>query len=194
MIMCNAWSSIRKSVFNLHQSWNSQKLIECKAAVSRTEPSDVLLSHCTDNMLKFWVFELNIFTLENSWNFSLSQWYKPCDYRHLLATCWTKIYLFMEHLDITFWTVSCHTELVRYLSPVVFCSAFVFQSMFNSLMSFFKENEEVPQVETHWMSESGIIDVFVMLGPKPHDVFQEYASFTGTTGLPPVSFARLSSA
>ena len=100
----------------------------------------------------------------------------------------------MEYLDITLWTVSCHTELVRYLSPVVFCSAFVFQSMFNSLMSFFKENEEVPQVETHWMSESGIIDVFVMLGPKPHDVFQEYASFTGTTGLPPVSFAGLSSA
>lgn len=158
------------------------------------KPSDVLLSHCTDNMLKFWVFEVNIFTLENSWSFSLSQWYKPCDYRHLLATCWTKIYLFMEHLDITLWTVSCHAELVRYLSPVVFCSAFVFQSMFNSLMSFFKENEEVPQVETHWMSESGIIDVFVMLGPKPHDVFQEYASFTGTTGLPPVSFARLSSA
>ncbi|CAH3179912.1 unnamed protein product, partial [Porites evermanni] len=60
------------------------------------------------------------------------------------------------------------------------------KSMFNSLMSFFKENEEVPQVETHWMSESGIIDVFVMLGPKPHDVFQEYASFTGTTGLPPI--------
>ena len=41
------------------------------------KPSDVLLSHCTDNMLKFWVFELNIFTLENSWNFSLFQWYKP---------------------------------------------------------------------------------------------------------------------
>ena len=49
--------------------------------------SDVLLSHYTENMLKFWVFELTIFTLENSWSFSLSQWYKPCDYRHLLATC-----------------------------------------------------------------------------------------------------------
>ncbi|XP_015773777.1 PREDICTED: neutral alpha-glucosidase AB-like, partial [Acropora digitifera] len=60
------------------------------------------------------------------------------------------------------------------------------KSMLNSLMSFFKEAEEVPQVETHWISESGIIDVFVMLGPKPHDVFQEYASFTGTTALPPL--------
>ena len=59
-------------------------------------------------------------------------------------------------------------------------------------MSFFKDNEEVPQVETHWMSESGVIDVFVMLGPKPHDVFKEYASLTGTTALPPVSFMDLS--
>ncbi len=62
--------------------------------------------------------------------------------------------------------------------------------MLNSLMSFFKGTEEVPQVDTHWMSESGIIDVFVMLGPKPHDVFREYAAFTGTTALPPVSLAQ----
>ena len=58
-------------------------------------------------------------------------------------------------------------------------------------MSFFKGSEEVPQVDTHWISESGIIDVFVMLGPKPHDLFQEYAAFTGTTALPPVSLASL---
>ena len=57
-------------------------------------------------------------------------------------------------------------------------------------MSFFKESEEVPQVDTHWISESGIIDVFIMLGPKPHDVFREYASFTGTTALPPVSLIQ----
>lgn len=62
--------------------------------------------------------------------------------------------------------------------------------MLNSLMSFFKGTEEVPQVDTHWISESGIIDVFVMLGPKPHDVFREYASFTGTTALPPVSLIQ----
>ena len=72
----------------------------------------------------------------------------------------------------------------------MFRSPFVFQSMLNSLMSFFKEAEEVPQVETHWISESGIIDVFVMLGPKPHDVFQEYASLTGATALPPVSIVE----
>ena len=71
----------------------------------------------------------------------------------------------------------------------MFHCSFILQSMLNSLMSFFKGSEEVPQVDTHWMSESGIIDVFVMLGPRPHDVFQEYAAFTGTTALPPVSLA-----
>ena len=53
-------------------------------------------------------------------------------------------------------------------------------------MSFFKGSEDTPQIDTHWFSESGIIDVFVMLGPKPHDVFKQYASLTGPTYLPPV--------
>ena len=74
--------------------------------------------------------------------------------------------------------------------PFAFHCSVVFQSMLNSLMSFFKGSEEVPQVDTHWISESGIIDVFVMLGPKPLDVFSEYASFTGTTALPPVSLIQ----
>ena len=53
-------------------------------------------------------------------------------------------------------------------------------------MSYFQSNEEAPQVDTHWFSESGIIDVFVMLGPRPHDVFRQYSALTGTTPLPPV--------
>lgn len=98
------------------KNWSSVKQL-----FHELQPSDVLLSHCTDKMLKFWVFELNIFTVENSWNFSLSQWYKPCDYRHLLATRWTKIYLFMEHLDITLWTVSVTLNWSGTL--VLLCSA-----------------------------------------------------------------------
>ena len=46
--------------------------------------------------------------------------------------------------------------------------------------------EEIPQIDTHWMSESGIIDVFILLGPSPADVFRQYARLTGTTPLPPV--------
>lgn len=41
-------------------------------------------------------------------------------------------------------------------------------------------------INTHWISESGIIDVFVLLGPKPHDVFRQYAALTGPTTLPPM--------
>lgn len=37
---------------------------------------------------------------------------------------------------------------------------------------------------THWMSESGILDVFLLPGPTPEDVFKQYAGLTGTTAMP----------
>lgn len=37
---------------------------------------------------------------------------------------------------------------------------------------------------THWMSESGILDLFVFLGPTTEDVFETYGQLTGTTALP----------
>lgn len=37
---------------------------------------------------------------------------------------------------------------------------------------------------THWMSESGLLDVFVFLGPTPHDVTRDYSQLTGTTTMP----------
>ncbi|KAG1729210.1 glycoside hydrolase family 31 protein [Suillus paluster] len=39
-------------------------------------------------------------------------------------------------------------------------------------------------VETHWISESGILDVFLIPGPTPEDVFKQYARLTGTAPLP----------
>lgn len=39
---------------------------------------------------------------------------------------------------------------------------------------------------THWISESGLIDVFVMLGPSIKDVSRQYAKLTGTAPLPPL--------
>ena len=62
----------------------------------------------------------------------------------------------------------------------------VFQNMFSKLVDFIKRDSEIPQIDSHWFSESGIIDVFIMLGSKPKDVFRQYASLTGTTPLPPV--------
>lgn len=37
---------------------------------------------------------------------------------------------------------------------------------------------------THWISESGILDVFIMPGPTPDDIFGQYARLTGTPALP----------
>uniref|UniRef100_A0A8C2XBN9 Glucosidase II alpha subunit n=1 Tax=Cyclopterus lumpus TaxID=8103 RepID=A0A8C2XBN9_CYCLU len=44
---------------------------------------------------------------------------------------------------------------------------------------------KTPQTDVRWISESGIIDVFIMLGPTPKDVFSQYASLTGTQSFPP---------
>ena len=38
--------------------------------------------------------------------------------------------------------------------------------------------------QTHWISESGILDVFVFLGPSPQDVVGAYGQLTGYTQLP----------
>lgn len=40
--------------------------------------------------------------------------------------------------------------------------------------------------ETHWISESGILDVFILPGPDPASVFSQYAGLTGTPMLPPL--------
>jgi alpha 1,3-glucosidase len=38
--------------------------------------------------------------------------------------------------------------------------------------------------QTHWISESGLLDVFVFLGPTPQDVIGAYGELTGYTELP----------
>jgi len=40
--------------------------------------------------------------------------------------------------------------------------------------------------QTHWFSESGIIDVYLMAGPTPAAVSQQYSRITGPSELPPV--------
>ena len=55
----------------------------------------------------------------------------------------------------------------------------------SSISNFVGSSQAEPQVETHWISESGIMDVFVLLGPKPKDVSRQYGLLTGNTPLPP---------
>ncbi|PRP78440.1 alpha-glucosidase II [Planoprotostelium fungivorum] len=41
------------------------------------------------------------------------------------------------------------------------------------------------KVGTQWISESGNMDIFFIIGPSGHDVLRQYAALTGTTALPP---------
>ena len=41
-----------------------------------------------------------------------------------------------------------------------------------------------PSAHTHWMSESGIVDTFLLPGPTPSAVFSQYAQLTGLPALP----------
>ena len=41
-------------------------------------------------------------------------------------------------------------------------------------------------VDAHWFAESGLIDLFLMPGPTPADVWKTYASLTGPPMLPPL--------
>lgn len=58
------------------------------------------------------------------------------------------------------------------------------QGILGSVGSMFSTSTE-KQVDTYWMFESGILDVFVMLGPGPKDVSRQYGRLTGNTPLPP---------
>ncbi|VDO33383.1 unnamed protein product [Onchocerca flexuosa] len=45
---------------------------------------------------------------------------------------------------------------------------------------------DVPQIDVHFMSESGLVDFFLMLGPKPDDIFRQNSGLTGVYPLPPL--------
>uniref|UniRef100_A0A672TRS4 Glucosidase alpha, neutral C n=1 Tax=Strigops habroptila TaxID=2489341 RepID=A0A672TRS4_STRHB len=48
------------------------------------------------------------------------------------------------------------------------------------------KQKAVPLTDVRWMSESGIIDVFLLMGPTAFDVFKQFAQLTGTQALPPL--------
>ncbi|XP_039597410.1 neutral alpha-glucosidase C isoform X1 [Polypterus senegalus] len=49
-----------------------------------------------------------------------------------------------------------------------------------------KRRKVVANTDVVWMSESGVIDAFILLGPSPFDVFRQYAELTGFQALPPL--------
>lgn len=60
------------------------------------------------------------------------------------------------------------------------------QNVMLTIVDFVKGQPRASQVDTHWFFESGIVDVFFMLGPSHVDVSRQYASLVGTTQLPPI--------
>ncbi|KAI7690550.1 hypothetical protein SSS_04504 [Sarcoptes scabiei] len=47
-------------------------------------------------------------------------------------------------------------------------------------------SDSKPSKQTHWISETGLLDVFFLLGPTVSEVMHQNAQLTGTTPLPPI--------
>ena len=48
------------------------------------------------------------------------------------------------------------------------------------------EQIENGSTKTHWISESGIVDLFLLPGPNPRTLYEQYARLTGRVSLPPM--------
>ncbi|EEB17338.1 Neutral alpha-glucosidase AB precursor, putative [Pediculus humanus corporis] len=58
------------------------------------------------------------------------------------------------------------------------------QNVLSSIVNLVSGSTSKSEIDAHFMSESGIIDVFLLMGPSPDDVLKQYASLTGTSPLP----------
>lgn len=56
----------------------------------------------------------------------------------------------------------------------------------NILNAIGKDNSEKKSVVSHFMSESGVLDTFIMMGSDPKSVIKQYKTITGGAQLPPL--------
>ncbi|EJF56973.1 hypothetical protein DICSQDRAFT_150074 [Dichomitus squalens LYAD-421 SS1] len=84
-------------------------------------------------------------------------------------------------------------ENAYYPDPYRLYNADVFEylnstaAVFNAVGSdtFIDIGHPIPKSSTsHWISETGILDVFIIPGPTPADIFAQYTRLTGTPALP----------
>lgn len=54
----------------------------------------------------------------------------------------------------------------------------------NAAEMFVDVKQETKATAVQWIAESGILDLFVLPGPSPANVMEQYAALTGTTGMP----------
>lgn len=95
----------------------------------------------------------------------------------LLRPGWTlaptqlgKCVLFFFHISI------CDTAAWVFISSL---ADFSVQTVFGKMLDYVQGSNEKPQTDVRWISESGIIDAFILLGPTSKDLFTQYASLTG---------------
>ena len=60
------------------------------------------------------------------------------------------------------------------------------ENVMASIVNFVAGARPVEPPVSHFMSESGIIDVFILLGPGPNDAFKQYSDLTGVAPLPQI--------
>ncbi|OQR83264.1 neutral alpha-glucosidase [Achlya hypogyna] len=75
-----------------------------------------------------------------------------------------------------------HIPMVMAASPSNTVGAF----WFNPTETFVDVTKAPAATTTHWMSESGWIDLFVLPGPTPAAVFSQFTALTGKAQLPPM--------
>jgi len=57
---------------------------------------------------------------------------------------------------------------------------------FNPTETFIDIERDGGGMHSHWLSESGVLDVFLLPGPTPAAMFAQYATLTGGNALPPM--------
>ena len=56
----------------------------------------------------------------------------------------------------------------------------------SSIVNLVSGHQPENTVDAHFMSESGVFDLFILMGPTPKDTVRQYASLTGVAPLPQV--------
>uniref|UniRef100_A0A6P7G3N1 Glucosidase II subunit alpha n=1 Tax=Diabrotica virgifera virgifera TaxID=50390 RepID=A0A6P7G3N1_DIAVI len=58
------------------------------------------------------------------------------------------------------------------------------RNVMSSIVNLVSGSKSENNVDVHFMSESGIVDIFILLGPTPKDAVKQYGSLTGVHPLP----------
>ncbi|KAL3275815.1 hypothetical protein HHI36_020559 [Cryptolaemus montrouzieri] len=58
------------------------------------------------------------------------------------------------------------------------------QNVVSSLVNLVSGQASESSVDAHFMSESGVVDLFILMGPKPKDCAKQYTKLTGVAPLP----------